>query len=214
MTNILNFPSVKLDTSSGQRIKELMSSLVDEDTAKEFLFYAIIGNLAKSSYLNQLQEVFWMRTQSALEGGWDEGTVFSLNTNVRRDLVPDYAIQGHTQFLRVETEWKPQSVQSSPPPATILEDFLAYGLLVPFSPADRTMFCYAALAAALDFPGVRWVEHGRVNDEFVAVFCQQIEGLTAPMVVRITINLLPLLLDADALRFGQDQIDERSRDPE
>ncbi len=206
MSNVISFSlrKVKSDEHAehARQQRQFITDLFPKNVSSDDLFYWIVCKLWHSSYLTSLSPEFFGYLEFTLSQDMEDSgcSYLSLGSTIRRTLTPEYPIQNHCEFLRIEVDWRQRELGVRELPTGVLEDFFEYAQCVPLNVANLSCFSYAALAAALDFPGAKMGELRRDNDKYVAEFMQNVSGTNMMRVVRIIIDLLPLQLDDNALR--------------
>lgn len=210
MDNIIQFPPLRAQNEYARKIEDIGRMLLDllTDFGK-----TVDPDTAHLRLLRDLHEVPDIQLSTWGLIAIDQITVgreitTTLSTRLREWRVPEFAVQAHTEFLRVETKFAtecPETVDVSEDLAQDLYNYYSTGFpeFIDVGMVDITAF---ALRILIQQPGVRVVHSGMVEGRYKLVLAEKLHDAQFA-IVELTIDALPLFLDHAARQLVMENIE-------
>ncbi|MDH2154146.1 hypothetical protein [Stenotrophomonas sp. GD03657] len=218
MSNVIQFPQV----SELARVRERMAT-----TWVDYFTNVGSGNEPTCAFLNVLFNLYKVGApvvqntwkDLSFDLNWDpQGMAdFRMFTAFRKNLVPEFAVQDHTEVWSIVVEpISAMPIDAKPVPNDLLQELNYYvtGQFPELNDVGFFSFMIQVLSKIVESPNVRYISHGVENGKFVARFFDQesekspATGLAQSHILTYTADNLPTLLDAEAMRMARDNVEK------
>lgn len=204
MSNVIQFPKINPVITSRENIAatwiELFTNIGDgnEPTCA---FMNVLYNLYKVGA--PVTQATWKDLGFDLQWSPDGKSEFRIRTDLRPNLIPEFAVQAHTEFVSVVMEpVAAVPIDAAAVPNNLLQELAAYvtGQFPELRDAGLFSFMIHVLSKIVESPKVRYISHGIENGKFVALFFDE-DTEKSSYIVTYTADNLPTLLDSEAMRM-------------